>query len=168
MSLTCATPHASPLPITSLGSLRSRGFPVYLVSFTPLPFRLLALDLASSGAFLLQVLNPFAHVACFDGASRGNGQAALRRAGAGVVIATDSGTLVSGGIFLGDVSNNVAEFTAMAAACQVLADLRAMHAVLVGDSLIAIDAVSGSCSVHHSVLAKLVWESRCWLASLGS
>ena len=105
---------------------------------------------------MLQVLNPFAHVACFDGASRGNGQAALRKAGAGVAIATDSGTLVSGGIFLGDVSNNVAEFTAMAAACQVLADLRARHAVLVGDSLLAINAINGTCSVHHPTLAKLV------------
>jgi ribonuclease HI len=115
-----------------------------------------------------QVLDPSVFVACFDGASKFNGQERPSIAGAGAVIACPSGNLHTHGAFLGDVSNNVAEFTALVAACQALADLRADHAVLVGDSKLVISALNGACTIHHPDLLRLLWTARCWLASVGS
>jgi ribonuclease HI len=115
------------------------------------------------------VLDPSSFLACFDGASRYNGHADFPcAAGAGVVMATPAGKLVTTSLFLGDVSNNVAEFTAMVAACQVLSDERAGHAVIIGDSLLAVNALNGLCELHNSVLLDLMWTARCWLASIGS
>ena len=114
------------------------------------------------------MLDPAVFVACFDGASKFNGQNRPSVAGAGVVIACPSGDLHSRGAFLGDASNNFAEFSALVVACQSLADLRAQHAVLVGDSKLAIDALLGSCTLHCPELLHLLWTARCWLASVGS
>jgi ribonuclease HI len=59
----------------------------------------------------------------FDGAARSNGSAdTATSAGFGVCAMDPSGCVVFGGYgYLGSVSNNVAEFTAFAAACQWVA-----------------------------------------------
>ena len=115
-----------------------------------------------------QVLDPLAFVACFDGASTFNGQSTPSVAGAGVLVACPSGDVRSGGVFLGDETNNVAEFTALVVACQLLVDLGATRAVLVGDSQLVVSALDGSRSIHHPTLLHLLWTARCWLASVGS
>ena len=114
------------------------------------------------------MLDSSAFVACFDGAARFNGQATPSIAGAGVVVACPTGEVRSGGVSLGDVSNNVAEFTSLVMACQMLVDLGANRAVLVGDSQLVISALNGSCTIRHPALLPLLWTARCWLASIGS
>ena len=107
-------------------------------------------------------------VAYFDGASKFNGQATPSVAGAGVVITCPNGDSHSGGVFLGDATNNVAEFTSLVVACQSLVDLRARRVVLVGDSELVVSALNGLCTIRHPELMQLLWTARCWLASVGS
>ena len=115
-----------------------------------------------------QVLDPRAFVACFDGASKFNGMPTPSIAGAGVVVACPSGEVKCGGLYLGDATNNVAEFTSLVIACQLLVDLGASRAVLVGDYQLAISALNGFCIIRHPTLLHLLWIARCWLASVGS
>ena len=72
----------------------------------------------------------------FDGAARNNGSPVTPTlAGFGVCAVHVSSRVVFGGYgFLGSVSNNVAESTAFAAACQWVAESGVPSATILGDS----------------------------------
>ena len=81
----------------------------------------------------------------FDGASRNNGSASAEtEAGFGVFAVDPLGRVVfEGRGYLGSVSNNVAEFTAFAAACQWVAESNLPSATILGDSELVTDAFHG-------------------------
>ena len=85
-----------------------------------------------------------------------------------MIIACPSGDLHSRGAVLGVASNNFVEFSALVVACLSLDDLKAQHAVLVGDSELVINALLGACAIHHPKLLRFLRTTRCWLASVGS
>ena len=102
----------------------------------------------------------------FDGASRNNGSAnTATSAGFGVCAVDPSGRVVFGGYgYLGSVSNNVAEFTAFAAACQWVAESGLPSATVLGDSELVADAFHGRKTLHLPALRHLMVIAKAWLA----
>jgi probable phosphoglycerate mutase len=105
----------------------------------------------------------------FDGAARNNGSAdTATSAGFGVCAMDPSGRVVFGGYgYLGPVSNNVAEFTAFAAACQWVAESGLASATVLGDSEVVADAFHGSKALHLPALPHLMVMAKAWLAQAG-
>ena len=106
----------------------------------------------------------------FDGASRNNGSAnTATSAGFGVCAVDPSGRVVFGGYgYLGSVSNNVAEFTAFAAACQWVAESGLPSATVLGDSELVADAFHGRKTLHLPALRHLMVIAKAWLAQAGA
>jgi len=102
----------------------------------------------------------------FDGAARNNGSAdTATSAGFGVCAMDPSGRVVFGGYgYLGSVSNNVAEFTAFAAACQWVAESGVASATVLGDSELVADAFHGRKTLHLPALRHLMVMAKAWLA----
>ncbi|MFW6153250.1 MAG: ribonuclease HI [Halobacteriota archaeon] len=97
-------------------------------------------------ADILAVLAPHggrAHV-YFDGASRGNpGPAAI-----GWVIVTDEGIVDEGGAFIGEATNNEAEYEAIIRGLEVAADLGFEAVEVRGDSELIVRQVRGEYDVN--------------------
>ena len=106
----------------------------------------------------------------FDGASRDNGSAnTATSAGFGVCAVDPSGRVVFGGYgYLGSVSNNVAEFTAFAAACQWVAESDLASATVLGDSELVADAFHGRKTLHLPAPRHLMVVTKAWLAQAGT
>lgn len=87
-----------------------------------------------------------------DGGSRGNpGPAA-----AGVVIARDDGSVLhEAGYFLGQDTNNGAEYKALILALQYISDLPAEHVAIQSDSELLVRQITGEYRVKSPSLAKL-------------
>lgn len=107
----------------------------------------------------------------FDGAARNNGSAAVSAtAGYGFVATGPSGEVVSHYAFIGEATNNVAEFTAFAAACHWLAvavtssGAPPSAASLVGDSELVVEAFHRRRIMKARPLRKLMAMARGWLA----
>jgi len=104
----------------------------------------------------------------FDGASRHNGsEAHPARAGFGFVAAAADGREESHYGFIGEATNNVAEFTAFAAACQWVASAEAGFVVIVGDSELLVEAFYGRRELRNDRLRVLLTTARAWLAMAG-
>ena len=105
----------------------------------------------------------------FDGAARNNGSAdTATSAGFGVCAMDPSGRVVFGGYgYLGAVSNNVAEFTAFAAACQWVAESGVPSATVLGDSELVVEAFHGRKALHLPALRHLLVVAKAWLAQAG-
>jgi ribonuclease HI len=107
----------------------------------------------------------------FDGASRNNGSADTATSAGFGVCAVDppSGRVVFGGYgYLGSVSNNVAEFTAFAAACQWVAESDLPSATVLGDSELVTDAFHGRKTLRLPALRHLMVIAKAWLAQAGA
>jgi ribonuclease HI len=107
----------------------------------------------------------------FDGASRNNGSAdAATEAGFGVFAVDPLGRVVfEGRGYLGSVSNNVAEFTAFAAACQWVAESNLPSATILGDSELVTDAFHGRKTLRlPALLRHLMVVAKAWLAQAGA
>jgi ribonuclease HI len=88
----------------------------------------------------------------FDGGSRGN----PGPAGIGVVVAAADGTpLVTLGRFIGNATNNVAEYTALIVALEEARKLGAAKVVVRGDSELIIKQMRGEYRVKNPDLRKL-------------
>jgi len=87
-----------------------------------------------------------------DGGARGNpGPAA-----AGVVIRTEDGTIVhEAGIFLGDTTNNVAEYRSLLAALETASALNAAEVEIRSDSELLVRQMTGVYRVRKSHLQEL-------------
>jgi len=70
--------------------------------------------------------------------------------------------------YLGSVSNNVAEFTAFAAACQWVAESDLPSATILGDSELVTDAFHGRKALHLPALRHLMAMAKAWLAQAGT
>jgi ribonuclease HI len=107
----------------------------------------------------------------FDGAARNNcSPVTPTLAGFGVMCAVHmSSRVVFGGYgFLGSVFNNVAEFTAFAAACQWVAESGVPSATILGDSELVVEAFHGrKASLHLPALRHLLVVAKAWLAQAG-
>ena len=105
----------------------------------------------------------------FDRAARNNGSPdTATSAGFGVCAMDLSGRVVFGGYgYLGAVSNNVAEFTAFAAACQWVAESGLASATVLGDSELVADAFHGRKALHLPALRHLMVMAKAWLAQAG-
>jgi ribonuclease HI len=110
----------------------------------------------------------------FDGASRHNGSASHpSAAGWGVLITDPQGTPTELWGYLGEATNNVAEFTAFRAAAQFLSEQRrdgwagAASASIFGDSQLLVDAYHRSARLRDPKLLLLLSEARCFLATVG-
>lgn len=88
----------------------------------------------------------------FDGGSRGN----PGPAGIGVVVSAADGTpLVTLGRFIGEATNNVAEYTALITAMEEAAKLGATRVVIRGDSELVIKQMKGEYRVKNPQLKVL-------------
>ena len=97
----------------------------------------------------------------FDGGSRGN-------PGLGAwcyTIFDDQGMIEQESGTLNDVTNNVAEYTAITKGLRSLVNLGAKRAIVVGDSQLVINQMKGKWQVKSENLKKLYLEAVC-LASL--
>jgi ribonuclease HI len=106
----------------------------------------------------------------FDGAARGNHRRSGRSAGWGfqaIRTAMPSDPPIEHCGFLGDVSNNLAEFTAFVASCQFLADVKASSARIHGDSRLVVEAWEGKVRLKDPDLRTLLAEARLYLACIG-
>jgi ribonuclease HI len=91
-----------------------------------------------------------------DGASRGNpGPAA-----AGIVIETPDGTLIaSAGQYLGEMTNNQAEYRALIAGLQAVARYRPVAVEVYLDSELLVNQLNGRYQVRHGALRPLFEEA---------
>jgi ribonuclease HI len=88
----------------------------------------------------------------FDGGSRGN----PGPGGIGVVIAAEDGTpLITLGRFIGQATNNVAEYLALITALEEAARLGARKVLIRGDSQLVIRQMTGEYRVKNVDLRKL-------------
>ena len=93
-----------------------------------------------------------------DGGARGNpGPAA-----AGVVVkAADDGTVLhQGGIYLGEATNNVAEYNALLAALETAGKLGATEVTVISDSQLLVRQMSGEYRVKNQGLLPLFREAK--------
>ena len=106
----------------------------------------------------------------FDGASRNNGSASAEtEAGFGVFAVDPLGRVVfEGRGYLGSVSNNVAEFTAFADACQWVAESNLPSATIRGDSELVTDAFHGRKTLRLPALRHWMVVAKAWLAQAGA
>ena len=93
----------------------------------------------------------------FDGGSRGN----PGPSGVGVVLSAEDGTpLVTLGRFIGQATNNVAEYRGLIIAMQEARKLGARRVVIRGDSELIIKQMRGEYKVKNAALLKLHGEAR--------
>ncbi len=93
----------------------------------------------------------------FDGGSRGN----PGPAGIGVVIRAQDGTpLVTLGRFIGQATNNVAEYHALIAVLKKAAELGARKIIVRGDSELVVKQMRGEYRVKHPVLRSLFDQAK--------
>lgn len=93
----------------------------------------------------------------FDGGSRGN----PGPAGIGIVISAQDGTpLVTLGRFIGNATNNVAEYRALITAMQEAKKLGAKRIVIRGDSELIIKQMRGEYKVRHPDMKTLYEEAQ--------
>ncbi len=94
---------------------------------------------------------------CIDGGSRGNpGPAA-----AGVVIAAADGTVLhEAGLYLGQATNNVAEYRGLLAGLQAAAALGAKEVQIISDSELLVRQMTGQYRVKNPRLAPLAEQAR--------
>jgi len=106
----------------------------------------------------------------FDGASRNNGSPDNpMSAGFGVCAVHLSDRVIFGGYgYLGSVSNNRAEFTAFAAACQWVAESGVQSATVLGDSELVVEAFHGRRTLYSPALRHLMAVAKAWLAQAGT
>ena len=107
----------------------------------------------------------------FDGAARDNGSPDNpTSAGFGVYAVHMLTRVIFGGYgYLGSVmSNNNAEFTAFAAACQWVAESGVPSATILGDSELAVEAFHGRRTLHLPGLRHLMAVAKAWLAQAGT
>jgi ribonuclease HI len=98
----------------------------------------------------------------FDGGSRGN----PGPAGIGVVVSAPDGTpLVTLGRFIGNATNNVAEYRALITAMQEAKKLGASRIVIRGDSELIIKQMRGEYKVKHPDMKVLYAEAQEILAT---
>ncbi len=94
-------------------------------------------------------------IAYIDGASRGN----PGRAGAGVVIYDEKGEMLEKkSVYLGEATNNVAEYRALLVALQMAEERRAKELQVYSDSELIVKQVTGSYRVKNQALMKLYRE----------
>jgi ribonuclease HI len=110
----------------------------------------------------------------FDGASKHNGSDSHpSSAGWGVCIIDPAGVCTELWGYLGDTTNNVAEFTAFRAAAQFLSEQTrggwagAASASIFGDSQLLVRAFHSSTRLRDPTLLLLLSEARCFLAMSG-
>lgn len=90
-----------------------------------------------------------------DGGSRGN----PGKAGCGVYITDDQGTpLKKGYRFLGEATNNVAEYTAMKIGIEKCIEMGATEICLHADSKLAIEQLSGNYKIKNAGLKEIFDE----------
>jgi ribonuclease HI len=99
-----------------------------------------------------------------DGASRGNpGPAAV-----GIVITDENGTvLVELSEYIGETTNNVAEYRALLRGLQEAVRLNAKEVLIYGDSQLMIKQMNGEYRVRHPNLVPLYNDARNMVRSLG-
>ncbi len=108
--------------------------------------------------------NPLRVIVNIDGGARGNpGPAA-----AGVVVrAADDGTILhEAGIFLGQATNNVAEYSALLAALEAVAELGADEAEVLSDSELLVRQMTGEYRVKNHGLKPLFEKAQFLVARL--
>lgn len=88
-----------------------------------------------------------------DGGSRGNpGPAA-----SGMVLKNESGkTITAFGEFLGEQTNNYAEYMAVISGLEKAAELGATHVDVISDSKLVVEQLNGNWKVKHPEIQKLV------------
>ncbi len=101
-----------------------------------------------------------------DGGARGN----PGPAGVGVVVSTaDDGTvLFRRGYFLGETTNNVAEYTGLLRGIELASTLDCTHVRFVSDSELMVKQMKGVYKVKADHLRKLRDKAQCALAALPS
>jgi ribonuclease HI len=107
----------------------------------------------------------------FDGASRNNGSAVNPTlAGVGVCVWGPGGLVREESRFLGEASNNEAEFTALVVATRLLSVMGAKcgSILLRGDSELAVLALRGERSIKAPKLRLLLAQAKVWLATVGA
>lgn len=98
----------------------------------------------------------------FDGGSRGN----PGPAGIGVVVSAEDGTpLVTLGRFIGNATNNVAEYRALITAMEEAKKLGATRILIRGDSELIIKQMRGEYKVRHPDMKALYEEAQDLLAT---
>lgn len=99
-----------------------------------------------------------------DGAARGN----PGPAGIGVVIEDDAGvTLAEVGEYIGETTNNVAEYRALLRALAEAKRLGADYVEIRSDSELLVRQISGQYRVKHPNLVPLHQEATSWLKGFG-
>jgi ribonuclease HI len=85
-----------------------------------------------------------AYTVYFDGGCRGNQKVVSDAAGCGCVIKDGKRTVYEVSLYLGTGStNNIAEYRALQAGLEKCLELRMMHVVCVGDSLLVVNQMNG-------------------------
>lgn len=99
-------------------------------------------------------------IAHIDGGSRGN----PGPSGAGVVIqnAADGEIIYEGGIFIGQATNNIAEYSGLVAALRAAKQLNARHVEIVSDSQLLVRQMIGQYRVKNAGI-KPLYEQACEL-----
>jgi ribonuclease HI len=90
---------------------------------------------------------------CVDGASSGN----PGNSGAGMVIFDENGTeIIRGSVFLGKMTNNMAEYEALLRALQKAHEYGAQDLVIYTDSLLVANQVIGAYKINNDILRQYV------------
>lgn len=108
---------------------------------------------------------PNCYIAYTDGAARGN----PGPAGVGVVIQDDSGKIIAEEkLYLGETTNNVAEYRALLLALEKLAQLQAQAILIRSDSQLMVRQLNGEYRVKNEGLRPLFQQAMTRLESFSS
>jgi ribonuclease HI len=106
---------------------------------------------------------PLRAVIAVDGGSRGN----PGPAGCGIVLQVDGGSREEHALFLGETTNNVAEYAALLAALRRALELGVVDVVVRSDSELLVRQIDGSYRVRAPHLQPLWRQARALLARFG-
>jgi ribonuclease HI len=98
-----------------------------------------------------------------DGGARGN----PGPAGAGFVLERDGEVVVRGGAFLGETTNNIAEYEALIWGLENAADAGASNLIAYADSELVVKQMTGEYKVKHAGLKPLFARARDLSRALG-
>ncbi|MEM1444491.1 MAG: ribonuclease HI family protein [Planctomycetota bacterium] len=106
--------------------------------------------------------NPKQLTVHIDGGARGN----PGPAGVGVIVSADDVAVIERGFYLGETTNNVAEYTGLIRGIELAKTLNPDAVVFVSDSQLMVNQVHGRWKIKADHLRELCQEARAGLAGL--